>query len=300
MTPSCGGVVRGVVEQVVDRPVKAFGDALDEHGLERALVADVREVASGANQRFVHNPVQANVLGRADWQITPGQLDDVADQCAELLGLLEHVGEQAPAILPGELISLLEQHLDVRAQAGDRRAQLVRGVGHKLALGADRLIERVARDLKPLDHRVEAPGQKSHLIVGVDSDPAAQILCLLDMLGGRGDLGQRGEHLPCRQPSEGGREGDPAGAHAAAGRGEGFAGCSRCRRAGGRAGPRRTPAHRWTVTGIEKTSSRKRLLPTVTSVRKASPTPFATAATRELSIGSPRLPRCDPSWATIS
>ena len=39
------------------------------------------------------------------------------------------------------------------------------------------------------------------------------------------------------------------------------------------------------VTGFEKTSSRKRLLPTVTSVRKLTPVPFATAATCGL-IGS--------------
>ena len=76
---------------------------------------DVREVAPGANQRFIEDPVQADVLGRADRQIAAGQLDDVADQRAELLALLEHVGQQAPAILPGKLVPLLEQHFDVRA-----------------------------------------------------------------------------------------------------------------------------------------------------------------------------------------
>ena len=44
----------------------------------------------------------------------------------------------------GQAVGVLER-LDVRAQAGDRRAQLVAGVGHEVALGLDRALERVER-----------------------------------------------------------------------------------------------------------------------------------------------------------
>ena len=52
----------------------------------------------------------------------------------------------------------LGQHLDVGAQRGDRRAQLVRGVGHELALGGDRALQRV-------EHRVEAGRELADLVV---------------------------------------------------------------------------------------------------------------------------------------
>ncbi len=110
----------------------------------------------------------------------------------------------SPSSSPGH------QHLDVRAQARDRRAQLVRGVGHELSLRAHRLVERGTRALEALDHRVEARGKLAHLVVGVVLDPAREVLGFGDVLRGLGDLGQRREHAPCRQASEAGGERDPA------------------------------------------------------------------------------------------
>ena len=68
-------------------------------------------------------------------------LDEVADEGRELLDLADHVGEELLALLLGQRLSAHE-HLDVRAEARERRPQLVRRVGDELALRAHRLVER--------------------------------------------------------------------------------------------------------------------------------------------------------------
>ena len=130
--------------------------------------------------------------------VAAGELDQVADERAELLALLDDVGEQAPAILGLEL-DLLEQDLDVGAQARHRRAQLVRGVGDELALGADGLVERLARGLQAVEHRVEVGGELADLVVGVDVDAPGEVVGLADLLGDLGHLGQRRQH-PAGRP----------------------------------------------------------------------------------------------------
>ena len=87
----------------------------------------------------------------------------------------------------------------------------MRGIGHELALGPHRLVQRCAGALEPLDHRVEAGRQLADLVVGVVLDPAGQVLGVGDVLRGLGDLGQRREHAPGRKPPEAGGERDPAG-----------------------------------------------------------------------------------------
>ncbi len=64
---------------------------------------------------------------------------------------------------------------------------------------------------EPLDHRVEAGRELADLVVGVVLDPAGQVLGVGDVLRGLGDLGQRREHAPGREPPEAGGERDPAG-----------------------------------------------------------------------------------------
>ena len=88
----------------------------------------------------------------------------------------------------------------------------MRGVGDQLALGAHRLVERRARALEPLEHRVEARGELADLVVGVDPQPVREVVGLADLLGGLSDLGERREHAAGGDPTERGRERDPAGA----------------------------------------------------------------------------------------
>ena len=81
-----------------------------------------------------HERVEADVLHRVGRLLAAGELDHVAHERGELLRLLDDVGEQGAALLGREPVAV-EQHLGVRAQGGHRRAQLVRRVGHELALG---------------------------------------------------------------------------------------------------------------------------------------------------------------------
>ena len=86
-------MVGGVVEQVVDRAGQTLRDAVDDHGLERALEPDVWEVAARARQALGDESVEPDVLGRGDREVAAGKLDHVSDQRAQLLALLEDVGE---------------------------------------------------------------------------------------------------------------------------------------------------------------------------------------------------------------
>ena len=202
-------MVGRVVEQVVDRAGQTLGNAVDDDGLERALEPHIGEVAARARERVGDDAIEPDVLGRGDRKVAAGKLDHVSDQRAQLLALLEHVREQpVPVSLRKRVAG--HQHLDVRAQARDRCAELVGGVGHELALGLHRLVERGSGALQSLDHRVEARGKLPDLIVGVVLDAAGQVLGVGDVLRGLGHLGERRQHALGRQPPETGGERDPA------------------------------------------------------------------------------------------
>ena len=110
------------------------------------------------------------------------EFDQIVHQQRQLLDLLDHVGEQALAFVGLHVVRLL-QDLDVRAQAGDGRAQLVRGVGHQLALRVHGCVERAHRALERVEHRVEARRQAPDLVFPGGLDPAAEILGEGDVLG---------------------------------------------------------------------------------------------------------------------
>jgi hypothetical protein len=60
----------------------------------------------------------------------------------------------------------------------------VRGVGHQLALG-------VARGLQRAQHRVEARGQPARLVIAPALEAMAQVAGRRDALGGRGQAPER-------------------------------------------------------------------------------------------------------------
>jgi hypothetical protein len=63
------------------------------------------------------------------------------------------------------------------------------------------------RRLQPVEHQVEAADELSHFIVGADFDATGEVVGLADVLSGSGDLGQRGQHAPGREPGQ--RSGKP-------------------------------------------------------------------------------------------
>ena len=110
----------------------------------------------------------------------------------------------------GQPVGVLE-HLDVRAQARDRRAQLVARVGDEVALRLDRALERVER-------RVEAARQARELVVALDLEPLREVGVGRQRLGAareardgrerraRDDAAERGRDAGCRRrPRRAGR-----------------------------------------------------------------------------------------------
>ena len=91
----------------------------------------------GPLDQLTRDLVEAHVVDDVARLRPARQLDDVADQRRQLVELGDDVGAQARALLLGQAVGVL-QHLDVGAQARDRRAQLVACVGDQVALRLDR------------------------------------------------------------------------------------------------------------------------------------------------------------------
>ncbi len=107
------------------------------------------------------------------------QLDDVADERRQLVELRDDVGPQALAIGLRQLVGVL-QHLDVRAQAGDRRTQLVAGVRHQVTLSLGRALERVERG-------VEAAREARELVIALDLEALGEVRVGRQRLGAPGE-----------------------------------------------------------------------------------------------------------------
>jgi hypothetical protein len=137
--------------------------------------------------------VEAHVLGlRRLRLVVASELDEVADQRGQLLQLRDQIGSQVVAII-GVGRSAPGQHLEVRAQRGQRRSQLVRGVGDQLALCLLGSLER-------LEHRVERGRQARDLVLTLGRDPAREVARRGDVLGGLGELGDRPDRRARGEP----------------------------------------------------------------------------------------------------
>ncbi len=123
--------------------------------------------------------------------VAAGEVDQVVHQQRQLLDLLDDVAEQPLALVGVHVLALLLQDLDVRAQAGDRRAQLVRGVGDELALRVHGVVERAHGVLERVEHRVEAAGEPPELVFAGGLDAPAEVARDGDVLGGVGEALER-------------------------------------------------------------------------------------------------------------
>jgi hypothetical protein len=144
----------------------------------------VRCETAGALHCVVHDVVQAQLLGRLDRTLARArEIDEIADEDREVLELCPDRCEDACALGGGHAVGALEQ-LDVGADRGQRRTQLVRGVADQLAL-------RLARGLQGAEHRVEGGGQAPGLVIGDGLDAMVQLARGRDVLGGRGEPPER-------------------------------------------------------------------------------------------------------------
>ena len=130
--------------------------------------------------------IETNVLGLGGPLIAARELDELGDEHGHLLELLGDVAQQALA-LSGRQLLVPREHLDVGAQARQRRAQLVRGVGDELSL-------RLRRRLERREHRVEGRGEARELVAPVLLDSPREVARLRHLLSGVGETAHRREH----------------------------------------------------------------------------------------------------------
>ncbi len=148
---------------------------MDERLLGVELERHRRAVAPGALDRLGRDEVEPDVLALGRLLFLARELHELGDESAHLLELLDHVAEEALSFVGCHRL-VARENLDVRAEAGERSAQLVRGVGDELALRAGRLLEG-------REHRVEARREAVQLVAAADVDAAREISGLRHLLG---------------------------------------------------------------------------------------------------------------------
>ena len=155
-----------VLHQVRDRPLERRPVATHAHRLgsdDDSRVA-VRERGD--------EPVERDVVRGRRCRLLPADRDQVAGEPYQAVGVLLEVRDQLRrGAMPGQVG-------DVALQRGQRRAQLVRGIGDQAMLG-------LARSLEAAEHRVQRRRKPAHLVVdaGLGQPPAG--------IGGALDLGRR-------------------------------------------------------------------------------------------------------------
>ena len=130
------------------------------------------------------------------------KIDQLGDQRRHLGQLLDDVGEQTFPFAWRKR-AFAGEHLDVRAQARQRRAQLVRRICDQLALGARGL-------LKGAEHRVEAAGEPAELVPPADVDALGQVSRLGDLLRRPGESTNRSKRRSRHSQPECRRDRDSA------------------------------------------------------------------------------------------
>ncbi len=194
--------LRGVVEQVGDGAVEPRGHALDQRRLELGGEGDARRVSACPLDRGRDQPVEPYVLDRGRvGRVVAGELDQVADERGQLLELRHQVGAQ-PRAVAGVRRPAAGEYLEVGPQRGQRRAQLVRGVGDELALRALGALER-------FEHRVERGREPRDFVLALGLDPAREVARRGDVLGGLGELRDRPDRGAGGEPREHDGERDP-------------------------------------------------------------------------------------------
>ena len=122
-----------VVEQIGDRALDRRRHAVHGRFLQVRQEGHLRLVSACTLDRVRGEQVEAHLLRLGDVLLPAREVDQLGDQRRHLAELLDQVVQEPLALSRWER-AIARQHLDVRAQAGQRRAQLVRRVGDELPL----------------------------------------------------------------------------------------------------------------------------------------------------------------------
>ena len=127
--------LRSVIEQVGDRPLDRRQHSLHSRLLQVGRERDRRPVAPGTLDRLGGDEVEADLLRLRRLLLAARKVDQLRDQRRHLGQLLDDVAEKAFAFTCRKR-ALTRENLDVRPQARQRRAQLVRSICDELTLSA--------------------------------------------------------------------------------------------------------------------------------------------------------------------
>ena len=128
--------------------------------------------------------------------VEPGQQQQVLGQ----RGQPQRVGVHVPGGLhPVQAVRVIKRHLELGADAGDRAAQLVRGVRHQVALA-------LLRVGQPGEHVVQRDRERAHLVPGRRHRQGARHAGPGHLRGAAAQRGDRPQRVPGEQPGGQGQQ----------------------------------------------------------------------------------------------
>ena len=263
----------GVVQQVAHGAREAvvvcgdptlLGGEVERHALRAP-------VGGGQSDRVADEQVEAEGF-LADGHLVPrGQLGQVPHQVGQLLQLHQDIVDQDRAIGLREFVDPPDD-LEVGAQAGERRAELVGGVHDQLGLGP-------AGELEGLEQTVEGAAEASELVGATWREAAGDVGGLGQVLDGVGEGVERHQRGLGHQPPQHHREENPDQGDGAQHNPQAFQFGAHVEQGGDLEGPALGEIERPEEGpgGRGSTSSRSWSPPTSTVVKKDGASPAATS-----------------------
>ena len=128
--------------------------------------------------------------------VQPGEQQQVLGQPGQPQRVGVHVARR---LGPVQAVRVIEGHLELGADAGDRAAQLVRGVRDQVPLALLRVGE-------PGEHVVQRDGERPHLVPGGRHRQVTRHAGLGHLGGAAAQLGDRPQRVPGDQPGDQGQQ----------------------------------------------------------------------------------------------
>ena len=126
--------------------------------------------------------------------VIAGEVEQVGDQLVELAGLFACRSDEDGGLRVGQPVAVLKQ-VEVCGETGQRCTQFVRGVRDQLTLRRYGVVQRG-------QHRVERRAEAAHLVGSGGAEASGEVSRLGDVFGRRGELADRAQDAPGRQPGK--------------------------------------------------------------------------------------------------
>ena len=194
MAPPSGRVPHGVVDQVHDRlgdPVGIGHDGQRPIALDGDLSVGTDDARGSADVVDQHAEVHLARLEAAAAGLQLGEQEEVGRQAREPIDLAAHRGQGCCRNAGPTLAA--RQDVDVAAQDGQRRSELVGRVGGERPLRAEGRVD-------PIGHVVEGPSEPTDLVVASGKGGPRAHIAGCDPVRGAGDALEGPQPVPSHQP----------------------------------------------------------------------------------------------------